>query len=248
MLSSHTWNPPPVDLLLQPGEVHVWRAFLDHYGSHLADLRSSLSEDERTRAGRFHFERDQVHFTVGRGLLRSILARYLRQEPARLRFEYGSNGKPSLAVPLGRQPFQFNLSHSHGVALFALAHGRELGVDLEQVRPMDDAEQIAKSYYTAREHALLRELSGSRKEEAFFKCWTRKEAYLKATGTGISESLDKVEVSLAPGEPARVLSIAGDVKAASAWQLVELIPAPGFVGAVAWQGPPSPMALWQCEE
>ncbi|MEO8427491.1 MAG: 4'-phosphopantetheinyl transferase superfamily protein [Verrucomicrobiota bacterium] len=248
MLAFHTWSPPPADLVLQPGEVHVWRAFLDNYASHLADLRSSLSDDERTRAGRFHFERDRVHFAVGRGLIRSILARYLGQEPARLRFEYGSNGKPWLTDPLGRQPLQFNLSHSHGVALFALAFGQELGVDLEQVRLIDDAEQIAKNYYTAREHALLRELSGSRKEEAFFKCWTRKEAYLKATGTGISESLDKVEVSLVPGEPARVLSIAGDIKAASAWQLEELIPASGFVGAVAWQGPPLPMALWQCAE
>jgi 4'-phosphopantetheinyl transferase len=248
MLSSHTWNPPPLDLVLQPGEVHVWRAFLDNYASQLAGLRASLSEDERTRAGRFHFERDQVHFTAGRGILRRIIARYLRQEPAKLRFEYGSNGKPFLAVPLGRQPLPFNLSHSHGVALFALACDQELGVDLEQVRPIDDAEQIAKSYYTPREHALLRELSGSRKAEAFFKCWTRKEAYLKATGAGISESLDKVEVSLVEGEPARVLSIAGDVKAASAWQLEELVPAPGFVGAVAWQGPPLPVRLWQCAE
>jgi len=248
MPASSTWNPPPAGLVLQPGEVHVWRVFLDNYASHLPVLRASLSEDERTRAARFHFEHHQVHFTVGRGLLRSILARYLGQEPARLRFEYGCNGKPSLAVPLGRQSLQFNLSHSHGVALFALAFGQELGVDLEQVRPIRDAEQIAKSYYTPREHALLRELSGPRKEEAFFKCWTCKEAYLKATGTGISESLDKVEVSLAPGEPARVLSIAGDAKAASAWQLEELNPAPGFVGAVAWQGPPLPMALWQGEE
>jgi len=248
MPSSHVWNPPPVDLVLQPGEVHVWRAFLDNYASRLADLRSSLSEDERSRAGRFHFARDQVHFTVGRGFLRSIVARYLRQEPAQLRFGYGLNGKPFLATPLGNRSLQFNLSHSHGIALLALAFGQELGVDLEQVRPIRDAEQIAKSYYTPREHALLRELSGPRKEEAFFKCWTCKEAYLKATGTGISESLDKVEVSLVPGEPARVLTIAGDAKAASAWQLEELNPAPGFVGAVAWQGPPLPMALWQGEE
>ena len=121
MPSSHVWNSPPVDPALQPGEVHVWRAFLDNYASRLADLRSSLSEDERSRAGRFHFARDQVHFTVGRGFLRSIVARYLRQEPAQLRFGYGSNGKPFLATPLGNRSLQFNLSHSHGIALLALA-------------------------------------------------------------------------------------------------------------------------------
>ena len=129
--------------------------------------------DERQRAGRFHFEKDRGEFIVGRALLRTLLGRYGHREPSQLEFHYGASGKPRLA---GEDPsLRFNLSHSHGLALYAFSRGRELGIDVEQIRSNADAKKIAERFFSSQEVATLRALPAHEREKAFFDCWTRKE-------------------------------------------------------------------------
>jgi 4'-phosphopantetheinyl transferase len=218
---------------LDPGDVHVWIALLDELDG--AALRAPLSADERARGGRFHFERDRRRFVSARGLLRTLLGRYLEVDPATLGFGYGSRGKPFLA---GCDELRFNVSHSAGLALLAFARGCELGVDIEQERPLPESEEIALRYFSAWEGAELRRLREDERGAAFFRCWTRKEAFIKATGDGLSRPLDAFDVSLAPGEPARLLRVLGEPEAPRRFWLEDLRPASGFAGALAVEGEP----------
>ncbi len=239
------WGPPPADLALSSDDIHVWRASLDQPASRFQRLAQTLSEDERLRAGQFYFEQDRKRFIASRGLLKTILGCYLDIEPSRLQFCYGSRGKPALAeTPVGGT-LRFNLSHSQGLALFAVTRDREIGVDLERVRAISEAEQIAERFFSARENAVFRAVPMSKKQEAFFNCWTRKEAYVKASGDGLALPLDQFDVSLAPGEPAALLNAKGDPQEASRWSLQELVPASGYVAALAVEGHGWRLACWQ---
>lgn len=200
------------------------------------------------RAELFHFEQDRKRFIVGRGVLRTILALYLGTEPSRLQFCYGPHGKPYLADRLGDATLRFNLAHSHELALYAFTRGREIGVDLEYIRYMPGVEQIAARFFSTRENAVLHALPTSQKQEAFFNCWTLKEAYIKAIGNGLAQPLDKFDVSLAPGEPARLLSVEGAPEEASRWSLKALTPAPGYVAALAVEGHDWRLTYWQFPE
>jgi 4'-phosphopantetheinyl transferase len=211
-------------------------------------LAQTLSEEEHRKAKCFHFEQDRKRFIVGRGVLRTILGLYLGVEPSLLRFCYNSHGKPYLADRFGGGALQFNLSHSHELALYAFTRGREIGVDLEYIRYIPDAEQIAASFFSARENTVLHTLPTSQKQETFFNCWTRKEAYIKAIGNGLAQPLDKFDVSLAPGEPARLLSVDGAPEEASRWSLKALTPAPGYVAALAVEGHNWSLTYWQFPE
>jgi 4'-phosphopantetheinyl transferase len=219
---------------LADGEVHVWRTPLEQPADRLEDLRRTLAPDERQRAERFHFDKDRRHFVAGRGLLRTLLGRYLGRDPGSLQFAYNPQGKPMLAGEGGG--LRFNLAHSHGLALFAVSRGRELGVDLERIRPEFAGEPVAQRFFSPREVAALRALSGERRHEAFFVCWTRKEAYLKATGKGLSLPLDCFDVSLLPGEPAALLATRHDPTEVGRWSLRALAPAQGYAGALAVEG------------
>ena len=231
-----SWGPPPGAVALAIGEVHVWCATLDQPTSQFLRLAQMLSADEHARADRYCFTRDRQHFIVGRALLRVILGRYLDVEPDRLRFAYSYHGKPSLAEPFGSGILRFNVSHSQGLALYAVARDRQIGVDLERTRPVDDLEQIAERFFSPREHAALRALPTQMKHEAFFNCWTRKEAYVKARGDGLSLPLDQFDVSLGPGDPARLLHNEREPQEVTRWSLQELTPAPGYIAALAIEG------------
>jgi 4'-phosphopantetheinyl transferase len=212
------------------------------------ELAASLSPDERDRAGAFVRERDRRHFTVGRGVLRAILSRYAGIPPKQVRFCYGPHGKPALDEAHGGQTLRFNLAHSHDLALYAVTRGREIGVDLEWVgRPVPDAATIAEHYFSAAERARLRALPELLRHEAFYNCWTRKEAYLKARGEGLSLPLDQFDVSLAPGEPAALLSSHGDPGEVVRWTLWALIPGPGYVAALAVEGGDWQLECWDWE-
>jgi 4'-phosphopantetheinyl transferase len=226
-------------------ETHVWRVELGATESRRRACEICLSPDERSRASRFVFDRDRVRFVVCRGSLRAILARYLHASPTQIEFRYAVQGKPSLA-PLPDRPLYFNVSHSGELALIALRARGEVGVDVEQLRPIEEAEAIAQRYFTPREHATLAGLPAAARIAGFFRCWTRKEAMLKATGEGIGVSLDAVEVSLAPDEPARVLGIRGrPEQEVAAWKLYHIEPAPGAVGAIAARGDEERIVGWQ---
>ncbi len=230
------WCPSPSELALSSNEVHVWRAFLEQPTEHVRQLASVLSASERSRAERFHFERDRRRFTVGRGVLRVILGRYTGIEPGQVRFRYGLYGKPYLAEELERSVLRFNLAHSHALALYAFACGREIGVDLDRVRPMPDAEQIAAQFFSARENRALQALPQAQKLEAFFNCWTRKEAYLKASSEGLARSLDTFDVSLVPGEAARLLYVEGQPEEIDRWSLKTFVPAADHLATLAVEG------------
>jgi 4'-phosphopantetheinyl transferase len=224
--------------------VHVWRACLDLPDSGVETLRRTLAVDELGRAKRYRFERDRRRFIVARGLLRAILAGYTGVEPGQLRFRYGPRGKPRLVGEIGGRALCFNVAHAHELALFAVARGREIGVDVEYVREDFAGIEIAERFFSPREVVTLRQLPAEARTKAFFNCWTRKEAYIKARGDGLSLPLDRFDVSLAPDEPAALLSIAWDPEEASRWSLMELAPGPGYVGAVAVEGRGWQLRCW----
>ena len=239
------WSSPPKKLILGHDEVHVWRAALNTKESSIQSLRRTLSADERARAERFHFQKDRDQFTVARGVLRVILGRYLGVEPSQLRFSYSLYGKPSLASESCAGDLCFNVSHARGLALYAVTRGRDIGIDVERVRADLADEQVAEQFFSLREVAELRTFSGSVRSLAFFNCWTRKEAYIKARGEGLSLPLDQFDVSLAPGGPAILLSTAGNPQEAFRWSLRELTPGAGYVAALVAEGNSWRLRCWQ---
>jgi 4'-phosphopantetheinyl transferase len=222
---------PRPQVNLPSSHVHVWLVSLDQLC--VSQPMQTLSEEELARADRFHFRRDGERFIVCRGVLRKILSLYLRVEPCRLRICYGPYGKPYLEEEAEKDRLQFNLSHSRGLALYAFTRGSEIGVDLEYIRRMPDFHQIAARFFSQNENSALNALPESQRQEAFFNCWTRKEAYIKAIGNGLMHPLNSFDVSLAPGKPARLLKVEGDPQEASRWSLKSLNPAPGYIAALA---------------
>jgi 4'-phosphopantetheinyl transferase len=239
---------PPLGLKLSGSEVHVWRAELDRSLVCEERLLATLTEDERDRANRFHFKHDRSHFINARGILRDILGRYLDARASDLRFEYTKYGKPSLAKEFGGSALSFNLSHSKGVALYAFTTGRDLGIDVEWFRADVADEQIAEHFFSDQEVRALRQLEAGAQAEAFFNCWTRKEAYIKARGEGLSMPLDRFAVSLKPGDVAALLTTSGGVQETSRWKLLELFPGSAFAGAVAVEGHDWQLKCWRWEE
>ncbi|HXK09640.1 MAG TPA: 4'-phosphopantetheinyl transferase superfamily protein [Vicinamibacteria bacterium] len=226
------WEPVSEVRDLAPDEVHVWCADLDVLSEATFDL--ALSPDERARGERFRFARDRRRFSISRGLLRHLLGRYAHVPPAALRFGYGHRGKPFLP---GDDGLRFNVSHSGGLALLAFARDRELGVDVERERSVPEACDIARRYFSRREETALVSLPEGERTKAFFRCWTRKEAVVKAQGDGLAQPLDAFDVTLAPGEPARLLFVRGE--ALPRFWLEDVPPAPGFAGALAVGGRPA---------
>ncbi len=220
-------------LALDAAEVHLWQAALD--GRPADIFESFLSPDELTRANRFHFIKDRNHFVVARGLLRNLLAAYLGVNSAELRFSYGAQGKPFLLLESQTQ-INFNVSHSHGRAAFAFSRGRELGVDLEYVKDDFDADLIANRFFSPTEVLSLRTVRADLRNQAFFNCWTRKEAYIKARGEGLSMPLDQFDVTLRPDEPAALLNNYREEREVSRWSM-QAMPAPaGYAGALVVEG------------
>lgn len=205
-------------------DVDLWVWPLDVAEGERERLATHLSEDERARAARFAFARDRQRYTVARGRLREILAARLSCGAAALGFDYSENEKPTLR---GGQACQFNLSHSEGMAALAICDGFELGVDIEHVRPLK--EDIAGRYFSRREVDALRRLPDGEQLDGFFRCWTRKEAIVKAIGEGLTRPLDSFDVSVSL--PAVVERIVGDD--AREWRLAHFEPAAGYVGAIA---------------
>jgi 4'-phosphopantetheinyl transferase len=191
-----------------------------------------LSDEERQRACRFAFDRDRQRFIAARGLLRGLLAARLGVRPEVIELEYGAHGKPALARRFAASGLRFNASHCGDVAAYAFSSTGAIGVDVEAVRTIPDADHIAARFFSGREHAAYRALDARDRPLGFFQCWTRKEAFIKALGDGMSHPLDDFDVSLAPGEPARLLRVERSPGDRRRWRMVSFSPAPGFVGAV----------------
>lgn len=216
-------------------EVHLWTVSLTASPAAFAVFRSWLNEEETSRAERFAFAHLQRRYTISQGALRLLLAHYCRRDPRAVAFSRGAWGKPALSDNLD---LRFNKSDSADLALFAFTQGCDVGVDLEHLRNVADAEQIASRYFSPQETAaLLRESGESRKSDAFLRCWTRKEAYIKAVGGGLSMPLSEFEVTLSRAESPRIVRIGDNDSAGAGWILEHLDPADGFVGALAYPSP-----------
>ena len=228
--SDEKWSPGPAAPILSGNAIHVWRASLNPSKDYLQQVARTLSEDEHDRSRRFYFEEDRRRFIVGRGALREVLGRYLVVEAQELRFRYGPYGKPELA---GDYRLSFSVSHARQFALYAFTWDCKVGVDIEYIRATANMESIIERYFTAQEKAVLQSLSGSRKLEAFFACWTSKEAYLKANGRGLTQALENIDVALHSPESMRLFSVNEPSFDAANWSLQTIRPAVGYIGALA---------------
>lgn len=224
------WPTQSSPVVLRDDEVHVWTAELDHEPDRFAALSELLVEEDLERADRYRIPTVRAHFIVARAVMRSVLGHYLHVDPRKVTFHYGPQGKPYLLHPA--RPLYFNISHSHGLALVAVSRHVEVGVDVEQVRAFNH-EAFAERYFAPGEVAALMAVPEAQRAEIFFHAWTRKEAFMKATGEGIALGLDRFEVSLAPMEPARLVLLDGCPRRAADWSLCHLTPAAGYVGALA---------------
>jgi 4'-phosphopantetheinyl transferase len=224
------WIAGPLSPVIGDHEVHIWK--VDLAGKNAIEMDALLSPDERARAARFHFERDRQRFVVARGSLRTVLSRYSNLPAGALEFGQTEYGKPFLTNP-AETDLSFNLSHSGNLALIAVTRRREVGVDIECMRDDFATDEIAAHFFSAEEVAQLRRVPLGLRTEAFFNCWTRKEAYIKARGEGLSRSLDSFDVSLAPGVPAALLRSRCDPSDVSRWNLHELFPAADYAAAIA---------------
>jgi 4'-phosphopantetheinyl transferase len=223
------WQAPPDDVRIGGNEVHVWLGRLDDAGFCLSCGEQLLSSEEKERAVKFKFERDRRRYIVSHAGLRSVLSNYLHIVPGDLTFSAGPSGKPFLAPIGGKALGEFNLSHSNEVALIAVAREKEIGVDVEWIARDIPFREIAGRFFSAREVAAMNALPDYLQRLAFFKCWTSKEAFLKAKGTGLSGKLDEVEIVSVGGEGVAIKAVV------PRWTLAELNPDDGYTGAVVFE-------------
>lgn len=232
---------PPDPFQLSRHEIHLWifepktatgsTGRLDQF---LGRMESSLSVDEQARANRFHFDRDRRAFVTNRGILRALLGRYLGMSPRNIEIAHSITGKPSLP---NDHPIRFNVSHTDSAAVLAFTMEQELGVDIEQIRSIPDMVRLAERFFSPEEGQDFRAIPAEDREKAFFLCWTRKEAFLKAKGTGLLVPLNSFRVTLRPDELARIVRI-GNCSGAGEWNLHDLKVVPGCAAALAYAGEP----------
>ena len=239
------WQIPPASLILSSNDVHLWRANLDQSNECVKQITQMLSDEEQRKTERFHSDKDRKRFIVTRGVLRTILSCYLDVEPSRLRFGYRSHGKPYLVEKSNGEEICFNLSHSHNLSLYAFTRSRQIGVDIEYIRTIKEAGQIVARFFSSNEHAMWQQLPEGQKQEAFFNCWTRKEAYIKARGEGLSLPLDQFDMSFDPGKRAALLIASGASDESSRWLLRALQPGLGYAAALVVEGYDWRLKCWE---
>jgi 4'-phosphopantetheinyl transferase len=223
-------------LTLPEDEVQLWRVDLEAIRSDESRWQQVLSLDESKRASRFHFPSDRQRFVAARALLRAMLAGYLSVAPVDLHFSYSKKDKPSLGGAHADSGVTFNVSHSGGIALYAFARRRDVGIDVEQIRRDFDVETIARRFFSADEQSQLADLPVAERVDAFFRCWTRKEAYVKATGDGLSIPLAQFDVSVGPGNIDALLATRVDSSEAKRWLLRDESAGPGYAAALCVRG------------
>jgi 4'-phosphopantetheinyl transferase len=218
---------------LNEGEVHVWQIALNiSPDPGESSLKTNLSPDERLRAGRFHRSVDRYRFIKTRGMLRKILAQYLSISAEHINFLYSAYGKPALVENQNHPDLRFNLSHSNEIAMIAITRRCEIGIDIEFIREDFASREIAEDYFSQMELDLLSSVPERLQTRAFFNCWTRKEAYIKAIGEGLSHPLNKFAVSLTPGSPPELLHVDDNPLEITRWRFYEPNAPPDYVAAL----------------
>jgi 4'-phosphopantetheinyl transferase len=239
------YNMPPSKIELGSDEVHIWFEKLTKSSTKLNEYLLLLSNEERKKIERFHFEKDRMYYQVRHGILRNILSYYIGMDPVHIQFNYSINGKPVLKRDFNQKSIHFNLSHTNGFALYAFTREREIGVDVEYIRNIPHIENVADTFLSKIENDIFCILPKKKKIETFFKEWTQKEAVVKAIGKGLSLDLKKIDVSIIPSEPSKLLKINIDSLEVSRWNIQELNLASGFAAAFAVEGKISRICYWK---
>ncbi len=239
------WRTSPGTQALGRNEVHVWLTEHDPGQALNAQYVASLSGEEHARAAGFRFEEHRVRFVARRYFLRAVLGKYLEIEPHRIGIETNFYGKPQVC---GRTPLSFNLSHSGNVSLLALAEDKELGIDIERIDRTVNVDEVSRRFFSRMEVAQILGLPPELRKPAFFVCWARKEAFVKAVGRGLSLPLDRFSVSCGPGEPAALLEGGDEENELPRWVLLDLPSVPGFATALAGEVPIEHVTCrrWEC--
>jgi len=233
------WDPlaeVPRGYAVSPRDLHVWMRRLGTSGPHLQAMMDILSAEERQKAERFYFQADRERHVVGRALVRVLLGRLLAIKPDEIEFRYSEAGKPSLVGAQNSADYQFNVSHSGDLILVAVTARRAIGVDVERIREDVELDAIAARFFSQRERADLAAVSPDQRRGAFFACWSRKEAFIKATGAGLGRPLDAFDVSVRPDEPAMLRETRPDRAEAARWVIRDLDVGPDHKAAVAVEG------------
>jgi 4'-phosphopantetheinyl transferase len=236
---------PPADRTLHRDEVHVWLVEQEMFHTTIPDLNLLLSEEEAKKAARFYFERDRKCFIIAHSLLRKLLASYTHVPPTQLCFSQNAYGKPALVSSPQGDLVSFNISHSHDLIIYAFTYARHVGIDVEYMRTNIEYEQLAKHYFSPAEHAELQSLPSSQRQQAFFQCWTRKEAYIKARGLGLSLPLASFDVTVQPGAPVKLLASREDARETTRWLFAPLPLDTHYAGTLVAEGQDWQMRLWQ---
>jgi 4'-phosphopantetheinyl transferase len=240
-----SWRRPAYQPKIEKHEVHIWRISMRQHPAHITRLLATLSSDERVRANRLLSAHRRNRFIAARGALRAILASYLGRPAASLAFNYGTHGKPTLLAEGEDDGLSFNLSHSRDMALCAVTRGRPIGVDIEFIARRTPIEEVAERFFARTEREALKALPLSLRREAFFRCWTAKEAYIKATAEGLARPLSQFSVSATPDLPLMLCDVEWDRDEASRWTMRELRPGKGYVGAIAVRGMNCKLVCWE---
>ena len=238
------WRAAPIELVPPWDRVDVWRVWLDSAEPGSGALPGILTPDEIERARRFHFDRDRIRFIACRTALRNILAPYLQMLPLEIRFRYERNGKLEIEEMQNARALRFNLSHSSGLAVIAVSAGRAVGVDIEKVIPQPECLEIARRFFSEREYQALSAIRESERQRAYLACWTRKEAFVKAIGEGLSYALAGFSVAVEPDAPAAIEEVTADPNAIVRWSLANLHE-DGYVGTVAFEKGPCRIEQWR---
>ena len=241
---SATWLSPPEHLSFLPNTVDVWRRIVDCSKTSLQDLWSILSQDERDRALRFKFSHHRDRYIAARGILRRTLGTYLLVEPQTLSFSLGPRGKPYLDNQ-NAVFCKFNVAHSHDLALYAISQDQEVGIDVESHRKNIDYQRMIPRILTENEASQFWALPRGDQQNAFFSCWTKKEAYLKARGSGLGFPLKHITVGIPTNQATELLQVQGDSAEAARWSLKELLPGPGYSAAVVAAGSEWDVRCWE---
>lgn len=244
MMQTCIWQNPPPHLTLSRHGVHIWQASLAASPAHLESLVRLLSKDEQDRANRFHFAKDRERFIAARGTLRLILSRYLDRAPEAITFDYNRFGKPALQAHQTSN-LRFNLSHANELALYAITAAHEVGVDLEYINSNRNTQEIIERFFSENEKMEFQRLPDFMRLKAFFSGWTRKEAFIKAHGQGLSFPLKKFSVSLHPDQPARLIHIDPDKKDGCEWMIKDIPINDAYWAAVAVSSPGLHFRLWE---
>jgi 4'-phosphopantetheinyl transferase len=242
---AQTWLPSTGESRLPKEEVHVWQVDVKSLAGRVHQLTDLLSDQERSRASAFVHALDRERFLVSHAILRILIGGYLNMAPAKLKFAEIARRKPCLEGASADSNLQFNLSHSHGYVLLAFTHQRQVGVDIEHMRPLPDLEQVAARTFSAQENLHLAKLTQHEKLAAFYRCWTRKEAFVKALGSGLYYPLESFSVSIAPECSNCLLDVEDNPAEIVRWKILGLEIIPGYAAALAVDGNDWKPVFWQ---